>query len=101
MERDALIAWQQKGFKNCFVTLEMVGIIDADARGSEPILANGCIVGRSTNGGYGWRVGKSLALAMVEPRFSVPGQELDFVIIGKSYRAVVIAESPFDPTIPD
>jgi len=101
VERDALIAWQQKGFRNCFVTLEMVGIIDADARGSEPILANGCIVGRSTNGGYGWRVGKSLALAMVEPRFSVPGQELDIVILGKSYRAVVIAESPFDPTIPD
>jgi dimethylglycine dehydrogenase len=60
--------------------------------GSEPILANGCIVGRSTNGGYGRRVGKSLALAMVEPRFSVPGQELDIVILGKSYRAVVIAE---------
>jgi hypothetical protein len=29
---------------------------------------------------------------MVEPRFSVPGQELDIVILGKSYRAVVIAE---------
>jgi len=54
VERDALIGWQKKGFKNCFVTLEMVGIIDADARGSEPILANGCIVGRSTNGGSGW-----------------------------------------------
>ena len=101
MERDALITWQQKGFKNCFVTLEMVGIIDADARDSEPIRANGCIVDRATNGGYGWRMGKSLALAMVEPRFSVPGQELDIVILGKSYRAVVIAESPFDPTIPD
>jgi dimethylglycine dehydrogenase len=95
--RDALIAWQQKGFKNCFVTLEVVGIIDADARGSEPILANGRIVGRATNGGYGWRVGKSLALAMVEPRFSVPDQELDISILGKSYRAVVIADSPFDP----
>ena len=66
VERDAPIAWQQKGFKNCFVTLEMVGIIGTDVRGSEPILANGCIVGRSTNGGCGWRVGKSLALAMVE-----------------------------------
>ena len=101
MERDAQIAWQQKGFENCFVTLEMVGIIDADARDSEPIRANGCIVDRATNGGYGWRMGKSLALAMVEPRFSVPGQELDIVIFCKSYRAAVIAESAFDPTIPD
>ena len=95
MERDAQIAWQQKGFENCFVTLEMVGIIDADARDSEPIRANGCIVDRATNGGYGWRMGKSLAQAMVEPRL------LDIAIFGKSYRAVVIAESPFDPTIPD
>src|SRR5215467_354823 len=95
--RDALIAWQQKGFKNCFVTLEVIGIADADARGSEPILSNGRIVGRATNGGYGWRTGKSLALAMVEPRFSELGQELDIVILGKPHRAVVIAESPFDP----
>jgi len=28
VKRDALIARQQKGFKNCFVTLEMVGIIE-------------------------------------------------------------------------
>ena len=35
---------------------------------------------------------------MVETHSSV--QELDIVILGKSYRAVVIAESPFDPTIP-
>ena len=95
--RDALIAWQQKGFKNCFVTLEVVGVTDADARGSEPILSNGRIVGRATNGGYGWRTGKSLALAMVEPCFSELGQELDIVILGKPHRAVVIAESPFDP----
>ena len=39
--------------------------------------------------------------AMVEPRFRVPGRELDIVILGKFYRAVVVAESPFDPTIPD
>jgi dimethylglycine dehydrogenase len=34
---------------------------------------------------------------MVEPCFNEPGQELDIVILGKSHRAVVIAESPFDP----
>jgi dimethylglycine dehydrogenase len=72
-------------------------VTDADARGSEPVLASGRIVGRTTNGGYGWRVGKSLALAMVEPGFGEQGQELEIIILGKSHRTVVIAESPFDP----
>jgi dimethylglycine dehydrogenase len=95
--REALMAWQRKGFKNRFVTLDVEAVTDADARGSEPVLAEGRIVGRTTNGGYGWRVGKSLALAMVEPGFGELGQELEIIILGKSHRTVVIAESPFDP----
>ena len=31
--RDALVEWQQKGFKNKLVTLEVKDIIDADALG--------------------------------------------------------------------
>jgi dimethylglycine dehydrogenase len=96
--RDALLAWQQKGFANRFVTLEVLGVTDADARGSEPIVHKGRLVGRATNGGYGWRVGKSLALAMVRPDLGEPGQELDITILGRAHRAVVIPESPFDPT---
>ena len=61
--RDALVEWRERGFKNRFVTMEVHGVTDADARGSEPILYNGEMVGRATNGGYGWRIGKSLALA--------------------------------------
>ena len=42
--------------------MEVHGVTDADARGSEPIWKGDELVGRATNGGYGWRVGKSLAL---------------------------------------
>jgi dimethylglycine dehydrogenase len=35
--RDGLVAWQQRGFQNRFVTLEVQGVTDADARGSEPV----------------------------------------------------------------
>jgi dimethylglycine dehydrogenase len=80
------------------VTLEVQGVTDADARGSEPILHNGEIVGRATNGGFGWRVGKSLALAMVKPELREIRQELDIVVLGKPHRATVIADSPFDPS---
>jgi dimethylglycine dehydrogenase len=95
--RDALVEWQQKGFKNAFVTMELHGIEDVDARGSEPISKDGKVIGRCTSGGFGWRTGKSLALGMVAPEFSAIGTELDVVILGKSFRATVVPESPFDP----
>jgi dimethylglycine dehydrogenase len=95
--RDALVTWQQKGFANQFVTLQVHGIKDADARGSEPLYKNGGLIGRTTGGGYGWRVGKSLALGMVRPDLAEPGTELEIQILGENYRAVIIAESPYDP----
>jgi dimethylglycine dehydrogenase len=83
--------------KNRFVTLEVHGITDADARGSEPIFYRGDLIGRTTSGGYGWRVGKSLALAMVRPDLGEPDTEVTVTILGKDFRATVIPESPYDP----
>ena len=96
--RDALVAGRAKGLDWNFVTTEVHGVTDAgsDARGSEPIHKVGKLVGRATNGGYGWRCGKSLALAMVKPEFAALGTELDITILGEKKRAVVIAESPWD-----
>jgi dimethylglycine dehydrogenase len=95
--RDGLVEWQQHGFANRFVTLEVHDVANADARGSEPVYRNGALVGRCTSGGYGWRLGKSLALAMVRPEFGELGTEFEVGILGKRYRASVIPESPFDP----
>jgi dimethylglycine dehydrogenase len=94
--RDALAAWRGKGFENKLVTLEVQGVTDADARGSEPVTKNGAMIGRTTSGGYGWRTGKSLALAMVKPEFSQIGSEVDVRILGETRRAVVIPDSPYD-----
>jgi dimethylglycine dehydrogenase len=96
--RDGLAAWQTRGASWRFVTLEVHGVGDggSDVRGSEPIHHKGRLVGRCTNGGYGWRVSKSLALAMVEPTLGEVGQELDITILGKPFKATVIPESPFD-----
>ncbi|MDQ3674417.1 MAG: aminomethyltransferase family protein, partial [Gemmatimonadota bacterium] len=95
--RDALVAWQQRGFNWRFVTMEVNGVTDAEARGSEPILVGDALVGRTTSGGYGWRVGKSLALGMVGPEHGEPGVELDIQILGERRRAIVVEESPYDP----
>ncbi len=95
--RDALVAWREKGFANRFVTLEVEGVTDADARGSEPLLHKGKMVGRTTSGGYGWRVGKSLTLAMVQPDLGEAGTKIEIVILGQHKHATVVPESPFDP----
>ena len=89
--------WREKGFANRLVTLEVHDVTDADARGSEPVTRGGVLVGRTTSGGYGWRVDKSLALAMVTPEFASPGQELNVRILGEPHRATVVADSPYDP----
>jgi dimethylglycine dehydrogenase len=95
--RDALLAWRDKGFANKLVTLEVQGVTDADARGSEPVMRGGASVGRTTSGGFGWRTRKSLALAMVRPDCAEPGTELEIRVLGERRRAIVIGDSAYDP----
>ena len=86
----------RRGFANRAVTLRIEGVTDADARGSEPVLHRGEAAGRTTSGGYGWRTGQSLALAMVRPDLAEVGTELEIVVLGERRRAVVIPDSPYD-----
>ncbi len=95
--RDALVRQREQGLRWNFVTMEVHGVTDADARGSEPIHLDGKLVGRATHGGYGWRTGKSLALAMVRPEHKAEGTELAIRILGKEHKATIVPESPFDP----
>jgi dimethylglycine dehydrogenase len=96
--RDALVAGREKGLKWNFVTMEVHGVTDSDSdtRGSEPIYSKGKLVGRATNGGFGWRVNKSLALGMVKPEFATLGYELEIKILDKMFKTSVIPESPYD-----
>lgn len=95
--RDALLEWQEKGFSNQLVTLEVLDVDNADALGNNALTKDGKIIGRATGGNFGFRVGKSLALGMVVPEFANTGTELEIEILGKNYPARVIDDSPFDP----
>ena len=53
--------------------------------------------GARLQGGYGFRVKKSLALAMVAPELAATSTSLEIEILGQRFAAVVIDESPFDP----
>ena len=79
------------------VTLE-VDADNADASGYEPIWQNGKRVGFVTSGGYGHTVGKSLAMALIEPDLAEPGVELTTHIVGVERGARVIPPSPHDPS---
>lgn len=95
--KQALKDWKAKGFKNEFVTLEVHDVTDTDARGSEAIYKDGEVVGRATSGGFGFRLGKSLALGLVNPDLATIGTEMEIEILAKRYRVTVIEESPYDP----
>jgi dimethylglycine dehydrogenase len=95
--RDALVRWRERGFSNAFATLEVHDVTDADALGNNPIYADGKLVGRATGGNYGFRVEKSLALAMLRPEHAEVGTELEMDLLGTRHRVTVVPESPYDP----
>ena len=95
--RAGLVAWQEQGFSNSFVTLKVKDTTDADAIGGNPIFVGDELVGRATSGGYGFRLDASLALAMVRPDLAEIGTQLEIDILGQRYPAEIIPESPFDP----
>ncbi len=91
------MAEREAGPARRLVTLE-VDAPDADAGGYEPVWQDGRNVGFVTSGAYGHCLGKSLAMALVEPGLAGPGTELSTHIVGVERVARVVASSPYDPT---
>ena len=70
---------------------------DADPLGNNPLYLGSELVGRTTGGNYGFRVQKSLALAMLRPELAAAGTALEIDVLGERCPARVIDESPWDP----
>ena len=94
--REAALKEREAGVSRRIVTLE-VDAVDADASGFEPVWHKGRRLGFVTSGGYGYTVGKSVALALVDDDFAGEGTELSVHIVGIERPARVIAASPYDP----
>ena len=94
--REGLVEWQARGFANRFATLQVDGLQDADPLGNNPLYMDGEMVGRSTSGNYGFRLQKSIALAMIQPSLTDVGTELEIEVLGERYAATVVPESPWD-----
>ena len=88
--RDAALRLAQQLPAQRLCTLE-IDARDADAWGGEPVLAGGDFVGYVTSGGYGHRVGKSLALAYLREEALAAQAELAVEIVGEVRPATRVA----------
>ncbi|MEY4305780.1 MAG: hypothetical protein RIT52_1955, partial [Pseudomonadota bacterium] len=93
--RDAFLAAPPPGRKLVMLQIDADG---ADASGFEPVWQNGQKVGFTTSGGYGHRVGASLALAQVRADLAEVGTALTVHVVGRERGATVIPLSPYDAT---
>ena len=95
--KQALLREQQQGRQRVFVTL-IVDSADHDAPPMSTIRRGGQPVGAVTSGGYGYRVGVSIALGIVDAAAAPPGTVLEVEIFGQSCQAVVQPDEPlWDP----
>ena len=75
-----------------------VDALDADAVGGEAIYCDGTFAGYASSGGYGYAVGKSLALAYLKPNMIQPEARYEIEIIGERRPAQLVMEPPYDPS---
>lgn len=94
--REASLESKAAGPRSTLVYLT-VDADDSDCMGNEPVIAEDRIIGVTTSGGYGHTVAKSIAFAYVEPAYAAPGTSLEVRLLGRSYKATVMAEPLYDP----
>ena len=70
---------------------------DADATGFEPVWVNEKVIGMTTSGGYGHRMKKSYALAMLDSNYIEINRKVFVHIVGKKRQAKIVSLSPYDP----
>lgn len=93
----ALEAEKQRGVAKRFVTL-VVEAGDCDAPYMSTLWHHGEIVGETTSGGWGHRIGKSIALGMVRQDLAEAGTQLEVEIFGDRFAAGVQPDQPlWDP----
>ena len=94
--KNALLERHAKGEAERFVPL-IVDTPTADALTCSIVFDGNTQVGIVGSGGYGHRIGKSIALAYVRKDLAAPGSRLEIEILGQRYPATVAQEPIYDP----
>jgi len=70
---------------------------EAPAQPGEAVFLDGQVIGSITSASWGYRIGKNLAMAYVDPEFSQSGTHLSLLLLGDRVNATVCEPCLFDP----
>jgi dimethylglycine dehydrogenase len=93
--KEATQAAKQDGPKRKLVTLA-IDVDGIDVSNDEAVLKDGEAVGYISSGGYGHRVGQSLAMGYIGSEHAQAGHVLEVEILGELYSAKVLGEPLYD-----
>lgn len=94
--RDAVLRQRQSAPEWRFVRL-LVANPEADPLPGNPILAQGNRIGYVTSGGYGFRIGKTLALGYIAAAAEPIDAPLEIEILGSRCDAMLVETAFYDP----
>lgn len=95
--RDALNEMKTKPRRRSFVTMEIHNS-EAPAHPGDSVLKYGRLAGTISSAAWGYRVGKNLAMAFIDPALAEPGTTLSVQFLGSTSDATVVQECPYDPS---
>ncbi len=93
--KDATLKFKEDGVARKLVTMT-IDVDGIDVSNDEAILKDGEAVGYVSSGGYGHRVGKSMAMGYVATESAAPGTKLQVEILGEFYDAEVLVAPAYD-----
>jgi len=98
LNKQAYLDIKDKAPRERLCSFEVETDSNADASGGEPIfMTDGTPLGRVTSGGYGYSVGKSLALGFIKEGLVAAGEKVEIFILGQPHTAYLLEKPLFDP----
>ncbi len=94
--KTALLARAEEGPRKRIVTLTLDST-DAPAHGGASVMKDGAVVGTITSGAWGYRTGKNIAYAFMQPDLAQEGQSLTVDVLGTEIPATVVPQALYDP----
>ena len=95
--KDALLQHQKDGPRRKFITM-IVDCKHAPAHGGSSILtADGTCIGTITSGGWGYRIGKNIAMGFVDVGYEAIDSKLQVDVMGEPVPAIVVDPDLYDP----
>ncbi|MCP3689379.1 MAG: FAD-dependent oxidoreductase [Gammaproteobacteria bacterium] len=94
--KQALLKQIEQGPRRLFVSM-LINCEVAAAHSGDPVFSAGQQVGTVTSGGYGHRIGRSIAYAFVDPDHAETETQLEVGILGERYTARVTEPLLYDP----